>query len=58
VARALPNDAQAPAAIGGAVEALLGDAPERQAAARLQNEIAAMTSPADVVPALVKLADA
>ena len=58
VARVLPNDAQRPGAIAGAVEALLGDAPERQAAARLQNEIAGMPSPADVVPALVKLAGA
>jgi UDP:flavonoid glycosyltransferase YjiC (YdhE family) len=58
VARALPNDAQRPGAIAGAVEALLGDAPERQAAARLQNEIAAMPSPAEVVPGLVKVAGA
>ena len=34
-ARALPNDAQQPGAIGEAVQALLGDAPERQTAARL-----------------------
>jgi UDP:flavonoid glycosyltransferase YjiC (YdhE family) len=57
-ARALPNDAQQPGAIGEAVQALLGDAPERQAAARLRDEIAAMPSPADVVPALVQLAGA
>jgi UDP:flavonoid glycosyltransferase YjiC (YdhE family) len=57
-ARALPNDAQQPGAIGEAVQALLGDAPERRAAVRLHNEIAAMPSPADVVPALVKLASA
>ena len=55
-AQALPNDAQQPGAIGAAVQALLGDAPERQTAARLRDEIAAMPSPADVVPALVKLA--
>jgi UDP:flavonoid glycosyltransferase YjiC (YdhE family) len=55
-ARALPNDAQQPGAIGEAVQALLGDAPERQAAARLRDEIAAMPSPADVVPALLQLA--
>jgi UDP:flavonoid glycosyltransferase YjiC (YdhE family) len=57
-ARALPNDAQQPGAIGEAVQALLGDAPERQAAARLRDEIAAMPSPADVGPALVQLAGA
>jgi UDP:flavonoid glycosyltransferase YjiC (YdhE family) len=56
VARALPNDAQQPGAIGAAVQALLGDSPERQAAGRLREEIAAMPSPRDVVPALVELA--
>jgi hypothetical protein len=35
---------------------LLGAAPERQAATRLRDEIAAMPSPGEVVPALVKLA--
>jgi UDP:flavonoid glycosyltransferase YjiC (YdhE family) len=55
-ARALPNDAQRPGAIGEAVRELLGNAPERQAAMRLRDEIAAMPSPGDVVPALVKLA--
>jgi UDP:flavonoid glycosyltransferase YjiC (YdhE family) len=55
-ARALPNVAQQPGAIGEAVRELLGDAPERQAASRLRNEIAAMPSPADVVPSLVTLA--
>jgi hypothetical protein len=34
---------------------LLGDAPERRTAAKLRDEIAAMPSPADVVPELVKL---
>jgi hypothetical protein len=38
------------------VRELFGDAPERQAAMRLRDEIAAMPSPGDVVPALVKLA--
>ncbi len=57
-ARALPNDAQLPAAIGEAVQELLGDSPERQVATRLRDEIAAMPSPAEVVPALVKLAGA
>jgi hypothetical protein len=55
-AQALPNDAQQPGAIGEAVRELLGNAPERQAATRLRDEIAAMPSPGDVVPALVKLA--
>jgi UDP:flavonoid glycosyltransferase YjiC (YdhE family) len=55
-ARALPNDAQRPGAIGEAVRELLGNAPERQAGMRLRDEIAAMPSPGDVVPALVKLA--
>ncbi len=54
--RALPNDAQQPGAIGEAVQALLGDSPERQIAARVRDEIAAMPAPADVVPALVALA--
>jgi UDP:flavonoid glycosyltransferase YjiC (YdhE family) len=57
-ARALPNDAQQPGAIGEAVQALLGDAPERQTAGRLRDEIAGMPSPAEVVPALVQLAGA
>ncbi len=57
-ARALPNDAQLPGAIGEAVQELLGNAPERQAATRLRDEIAAMPSPGEVVPALVKLAGA
>jgi UDP:flavonoid glycosyltransferase YjiC (YdhE family) len=54
--RALPNDAQQPGMIGDAVQALLGDAPERRTAAQLQDEIAAMPCPADVVPGLVELA--
>ncbi|HET9304009.1 MAG TPA: glycosyltransferase [Propionibacteriaceae bacterium] len=53
--RRLPNDAQQPGAIGEAVQALLGDAPERRTAAKLREEIATMPSPADVVPELVKL---
>jgi UDP:flavonoid glycosyltransferase YjiC (YdhE family) len=55
-ARALPNDAQQPGAIGDAVQALLGDSPERHTAARVRDEIAAMPSPAEVVPTLVELA--
>jgi hypothetical protein len=56
-ARAL-NDAHEPGAIGEAVQELLGDPPERQVGTRLRDEIAAMPSPAEVVPALVKLAGA
>jgi Erythromycin biosynthesis protein CIII-like, C-terminal domain len=56
VARALQNDAQRPGAITEAVRALIGDSPERQTAARMRDEIAAMPSPAEVVPALVDLA--
>jgi UDP:flavonoid glycosyltransferase YjiC (YdhE family) len=56
VARALPNDAQQPGAIRAAVQALLhADAPERTAAARVREEIAALPHPVDVVPALVDL---
>ena len=55
-ARALPNDAQQPGVIGNAVHELLGDAPERHVAIRLRDEIAAMPSPAEVVPAMVNLA--
>jgi UDP:flavonoid glycosyltransferase YjiC (YdhE family) len=55
-ARALANDAQRPGAISEAAQALLGDAPERQVASKLRDEIAAMPSPAEVVPALVELA--
>jgi MGT family glycosyltransferase len=56
LARALANDAQQPGAISEAVQALLGDSSERQAAARVRDEIAAMPSPAEVVPRLVDLA--
>jgi hypothetical protein len=52
----LTNDAQQPGAIGQAVQALIGDGPERQAASRLKDEIAAMPAPADVVPVLIELA--
>jgi UDP:flavonoid glycosyltransferase YjiC (YdhE family) len=54
--RALPNEVQQPGAIGEAVRALLGDCPERQAAAQLRDEIAAMPAPGEVVPALLELA--
>jgi UDP:flavonoid glycosyltransferase YjiC (YdhE family) len=55
VARALPNEAQQPGAIAEAVQALLGDSPERHTAARLRDEIAAMPSPAEVAPTLIEL---
>jgi UDP:flavonoid glycosyltransferase YjiC (YdhE family) len=54
--RALPNDAQQPGAIGEAVQALIGDSPERRAATRLREEIASMPAPSDVVAALVDFA--
>jgi UDP:flavonoid glycosyltransferase YjiC (YdhE family) len=54
--RALTNEVQQPGAIGEAVQALLGDCPERQVAARLRDEIAAMPAPDEVVPALLELA--
>jgi UDP:flavonoid glycosyltransferase YjiC (YdhE family) len=54
--RAVTNDAQQPGAIGEAVQALLADCPERRAAIRLRDEIAAMPAPAEVVPVLVELA--
>jgi UDP:flavonoid glycosyltransferase YjiC (YdhE family) len=54
--QALTNDEQQPGAIGEAVKAMLGDCPERQAAARLGDEIASMPAPAEVVTALVELA--
>ncbi len=55
--RVLTNDAQSPGAIGEAVAALLRpDSPERAGAARIQDEIAATPSPADVVADLERLA--
>jgi UDP:flavonoid glycosyltransferase YjiC (YdhE family) len=55
-ARALANDAQQPGTITEAAQALLGDSPERDAAARLQDEIAAMPSPTEAISQLVELA--
>jgi UDP:flavonoid glycosyltransferase YjiC (YdhE family) len=55
-ARALSNDAQRLGTITEAVQALFGDSPEREAAARLRNEIAAMPSPTEAVSQLVELA--
>jgi UDP:flavonoid glycosyltransferase YjiC (YdhE family) len=48
-ARAILNDDQAPGAIRVAVDALLADGRERQLTRRIQAEIAAMPSPAEVV---------
>jgi UDP:flavonoid glycosyltransferase YjiC (YdhE family) len=56
VGRALANDAQQPGAIGKAVQALLGDSAEQEAASRVRDEIADMPSPSEVVPELVELA--
>jgi UDP:flavonoid glycosyltransferase YjiC (YdhE family) len=55
-ARTLTNDAQQPGTITEAVQALLGESPEREAATRVRDEIAAMPSPAEVILALVELA--
>jgi hypothetical protein len=55
-ARALENDAQQPGTITEAVQALLGDSPEREAAARLRDEIAAMPSPTESISRLAELA--
>ena len=53
----LPNEAQAPGAIGAAVAALLDpQAPQRAVARQIQDEIDAMPTPAEVVPQLVELA--
>lgn len=55
-ARVLLNDNFAPGSITSAVSALLlGDAPERQTAGRLRDEIALMPSPDSVVDTLVGL---
>ena len=50
--RTLSNEQQAPGAIGAAVAALLADGPERQVAKRIQAEMAAMPSPADIAASL------
>ena len=55
-AGAIHNDDQTPGAIRDAVEALLADGPERQMTRRIQVEIAAMPSPADVVGEVVRYA--
>jgi UDP:flavonoid glycosyltransferase YjiC (YdhE family) len=46
--RAITNDAQTPESLAAAVGALLADGPERLAAKRLADEIAAMPAPEDV----------
>jgi hypothetical protein len=56
VAQALVNNQQQPGAINEAAHGLLSDCPERQAAAGVRDEIAAMPPPRDVVPVLVELA--
>jgi UDP:flavonoid glycosyltransferase YjiC (YdhE family) len=48
----LRNDEQVPGAIGAVVGELLTDGPHRVSAKRLENEIASMPAPADVVPLL------
>jgi UDP:flavonoid glycosyltransferase YjiC (YdhE family) len=57
-ARSLVGEAQQPAAIAEAVEAMLGDCPERQVAQRLRQETAALPSPADALPQVLALAHA
>ena len=54
-ARALLNEDQQPGR-SGAVAALLSEGPERAVAQQIQAEIAALPSPADVIPELVSLA--
>ena len=56
-ARVLRNDEQLPGAIARSVSAMLTDSPERTAARRLADEIAALPAPVDVLPDLLALAD-
>ena len=55
-ARVFLNEGTAAGAIGEAVQALLGDSPERGVARRIAGEIAALPAPAEVVPRLEELA--
>ena len=55
-ARVFLNEDSPPGAIGEAVQALLGESPERAVARRIAGEIAAQPAPADVVPQLAELA--
>jgi UDP:flavonoid glycosyltransferase YjiC (YdhE family) len=54
--RVLLNEEQVHGAIGEHVAAMLGPCPERLAAGRIRDEIAALPAPADVVPILETLA--
>lgn len=56
--RTLAPEDRSPDAIAAAVRAVLDDARYREGAARVRAEIAAMPAPADVVPALERLAAA
>jgi UDP:flavonoid glycosyltransferase YjiC (YdhE family) len=53
-ARCLMGDGVSATAVADAVSAVLDDGPERHATARLQAEIAAMPSPAEVARSLVE----
>ena len=52
----LHNEDQVPGAIGAAVATLVSDGPERAAAPRLRDEIAALPAPAVLVDRLVQFA--
>lgn len=56
IGRGLTNDRQVGGAIADAVTALLADGPERERAAQVRDEMAAMPAPERVVPELVALA--
>ena len=53
VGRRILKDAMAPGAVGEAIAALLGECPERSAAALLRDEIAGMPSPDEVATTLL-----
>ena len=53
VGRRIRKDAMAPGAVGEAIAALLGECPERDAAARLRTEITGMPSPDEVATQLL-----
>jgi UDP:flavonoid glycosyltransferase YjiC (YdhE family) len=53
--RALRNEEQLPGTITAAVAEMIGDSSERQVATLLRDEIAALPTPAEVVPELVAL---
>ena len=54
----LHNEDQVPGAIGAAVATLVSDGPERAAARRLRDEIAALPAPGVLVDRLVQFAAA